>query len=172
LLKLHGSINWAECAECRQVLDFNFCDIDFRRIASVHSSVHLPVTAQLPKMEHCGTKVSDVPFLVPPTWNKNATNPSLLNVWKRAAQELTTAENIFVIGYSLPATDLFFRYLFALGTTGPTRIKRFWVFNRDPTGATESRFRELVGPALRARFRYIPCLLSGVASILSTQLGS
>jgi hypothetical protein len=37
-------------------------------------------------------------------------------VWRTAAQHLSEAEHIFIIGYSLPETDQFFRYLYGLGT--------------------------------------------------------
>lgn len=54
--------------------------------------------------------------------------------------------------YSLPSTDSFFRQLYALGTVGPIPLKRFWVFDIDPT--REEVFRKLLGPGARERFRF------------------
>jgi hypothetical protein len=34
----------------------------------------------------------------------------LSSVWRAAATHLAEAENVFIIGYSLPDTDEFFRY--------------------------------------------------------------
>ena len=67
---------------------------------------------------------------------------SLSIVWKKAAQLLSEAENIFVIGYSLPESDSFFRYLYGLGTVGDFMLKRFWIFDPDQSGAVKSRFEE------------------------------
>ena len=55
-------------------------------------------------------------MIVPPTWNKTEYHSNLSHVWHEAAVELGSARNIYVFGYSLPETDSFFRYLFALGT--------------------------------------------------------
>jgi len=73
-------------------------------------------------------------------------------VWRTAASELANAEDIFVCGYSLPDTDQFFRYLYALGSVGETRVKRFWVF--DPEEKVADRFRELLGPTVQNRFEF------------------
>jgi hypothetical protein len=69
-------------------------------------------------------------------------------------EELSNAENIFVIGYSLPETDAFFRHLYALGSLGDRLIKRFWVFDLDRSGSVESRFRAVLGKAALSRFKY------------------
>jgi hypothetical protein len=95
-----------------------------------------------------------VPLLVPPSWNKLDYGRHLAPIWKRAAEELSNAENIFVIGYSLPETDAFFRHLYALGSLGDRLIKRFWVFDLDRSGSVESRFRAVLGKAALSRFKY------------------
>ena len=89
-----------------------------------------------------------LPLIIPPTWNKTQYHGQISNVWAAAAQALSQAQNILVIGYSLSSADSFFRYLFALGTLGSTRIRRFWVMN------TEQRFRTLLGRAVEDRFTY------------------
>lgn len=92
------------------------------------------------------------PVIVPPTWNKADSHRALESVWARAAKELAESENIFVIGYSMPETDAFFRHLYALGTVGDTTIRRFWVFNPDHT--LEERFRNLLGPGAERAFKF------------------
>lgn len=155
LLKLHGSINWGLCEKCEKIVPFyihearpnpiNLIDID-AYYYDLGSKIHLKSC--------CETPLKGPPVLVPPTWNKTGYHGQLGNVWKRAAEELSKAENIFVIGYSLPETDSFFRYLFALGSESSTRIKRFWVFDPDLKGGVEKRFRELIGRGLENRFQY------------------
>jgi len=78
----------------------------------------------------------------------------LATVWKRAAHELREAENIYVVGFSLQATDEFFRYLYSLGSVSDTLLRRFWVIDPDQTGAVEKRFRALLGPGAEQRFAF------------------
>jgi len=83
-------------------------------------------------------------LLVPPTISKGQHHKTFELVWEQAARALAEADSILVFGYSLPESDQFFRYLF-----GVTRIqawlKRFWVFDPDPSGNVEARFRTLLG---------------------------
>ena len=65
---------------------------------------------------------------------------------------LKNAANIVVCGYSMPATDGFFRYLYALGTVSDQLLERFWVF--DPNLQVEPNFKNLLGPGARARFEF------------------
>lgn len=92
---------------------------------------------------------------VPPTWNKTDYHGELAHVWSRASEELASAENIFVLGYSLPESDSFFRYLYALGSESSNRIKRFWVFNPDSDGSVQARFRAMIGRGIEKRFQFI-----------------
>ena len=81
---------------------------------------------------------------------------------------LSEAEHIIVIGYSLPDTDQFFRYLYALGTVGATRLKRFWIVNPDKT--IEERFSTLLGPLAQQRIRVDNVMFSEGVRILNTIL--
>ncbi len=65
--------------------------------------------------------------------------------------ELADAENVFVIGYSLPPSDHFFPLLFGLGTVGAAPLRRFWVF--DPDSNLSKKFERLLGPGALQRFR-------------------
>jgi hypothetical protein len=93
------------------------------------------------------------PVIVPPTWAKSMHYHQLASVWRRAAQHLAEAENIVVAGYSLPATDEFFRNLFALGTIGSARLRRVWVFDIRPTREMETRYRHMLGRLAESSFR-------------------
>ena len=103
-----------------------------------------------------GKIVTGEPVLVPPTWNKAESHRAIGDVWRKAAESLTEADNIFIFGYSLPPTDGFFRYLYALGTVGPRPLQRFWVLDPDRTGAVKSRFEGLLGYGAKARFEFHP----------------
>jgi hypothetical protein len=157
VLKLHGSLNWAKRRDSGQntVVPINpelFWGLRHKHIGT-EDRRWIPVVEFLPSMamDNLKIEVDDEPFLVPPSWNKASYQQAVSKVWRRAADELSDAENIFVFGYSLTERDVFFRELFALGSVGRTRIKRFWVF--DPAAeAVEKRFRKLLGGDVLARF--------------------
>ena len=161
LLKLHGSINWAKCS-CPDCTSAVACPVRFfinpeypvERGKWPHGG-KVYIGTGIPKAPitcHNQT-VSNRLLIVPPTWNKGTTEDALIPVWRRAAEELRTAQNVYILGYSLPETDIFFRYMFALGLVGPQVLNRFWVFNPDQD-TVESRFRSLLGPGAEPAFRY------------------
>ena len=108
----------------------------------------------MPGQRHCDHGVNEC-LVVPPSWNKSDGRDSLVSVWQQAATELAGASSIIVCGYSLPETDSFFRYLYALGSFGETVLRNFVVF--DPSAEVQDRFRSLLGPGARARFRPRTC---------------
>ena len=157
LLKLHGSLNWGVCSNCKKIIPWNLMDYFHNRswhpFHSNEESAIIDIGSNLKNHQHCNVNLLDEPVLVPPTWNKSEHHATLSSVWSRAAKELAEAENIFVIGYSLPDSDAFFRYLYGLGTVGDFPLKRFWVFDPDETGGVKSRFEALLGSGARSRFR-------------------
>jgi len=160
LLKLHGSLNWATCTQCHKVVPWHLEDF-LGGIHTIHDSDELKFdvwSGHFTRFRHCNNAVEhELPFIVPPTWNKGDHHQTIAPVWQRAAKELTDAERIFVIGYSLPDTDGFFRTLYALGAVGPKPLKSFEVFNPEPAGGlVDQRFQALLGPGAQARYRYHP----------------
>lgn len=160
LLKLHGSLNWAICTQCRKVVPWHLTDF-LAGIRTMHDADELRFdvwSSGFTRFRHCDNAVEhELPFIVPPTWNKGDHHQTIAPVWRRAAKELTDAEHIFVIGYSLPDTDGFFRTLYALGVVGPQPLKSFEVFNPEPAGGlVDQRFRALLGPGAQARYHYHP----------------
>jgi NAD-dependent SIR2 family protein deacetylase len=170
LLKLHGSLNWARCPACQQIVPWrlsNYFTGRFWPMADMVSTVQLSLASELPTMNHCGAPVASGSVVVPPTWGKTSQHFNLARVWRRAAHELSEAENIFVIGYSMPPSDAFFKYLYALGTVGKTRIRRFWVWNPDPT--VGPRFHELLGPGVQTKFQFIQDTFSAAIEAVARQ---
>jgi NAD-dependent SIR2 family protein deacetylase len=152
-LKLHGSLNWARCGKCGKIKPNRQFQITETK-AGLNYSI-IPMISNLKKGSCCGQSLEEDPFIVPPTWNKTRFHAEIGAVWQKAASELKDAENIFVLGYSLPSTDLFFHYLFALGVDMKTILKKFYVYNTDKTGVVEERFNNLLGSGVIQRFKYI-----------------
>lgn len=173
LLKLHGSLNWAHCPELETIVPWTmnayFQKYHWDMFSDSTHFVRLQISQHLANFIYMEKAVTPEPVLIPPTWNKVEHHRNLAGVWRRAATELGDAENIVIIGYSLPETDAFFKYLFALGTVGSNPLKRFWVFNPDSSGAVESRFRGMLGPGAIARFRYFPEKFENAIPILAKE---
>lgn len=174
-MKLHGSLNWTRCTQCNSIfpwyLDEFFSSHRWERF-SQRGHVYLDITGKIQSsLQHCSKPRSSDPFIVPPTWNKTQHYQEIQKVWKTAAKQLSDAENIFILGYSFPETDQFFRYLFALGTVGDARLQRLWVFDPDESGQLKARYEALLGPMARRRFKYVPFIFSGAIKAISNELG-
>ena len=92
LLKLHGSVNWG------------------RQKKSRGGAGKLTVYDS-----YASTRAHEaIPELIPPTWRK-IFDGNLEGVWLHALDAIKTATRIVVIGFSVPQTDMHFKYLLAAG---------------------------------------------------------
>ncbi|UCH42385.1 MAG: hypothetical protein JSW16_06080 [Dehalococcoidales bacterium] len=153
-LKLHGSINWGLCRQCNKIIPLSISEVNFNTYPGHTKNANYNFSSWLKERKHCEAGYYEHPVLVPPTWNKTAHNNQINNVWRKVAKELSQAENIFIIGYSFPTSDLFFRYLYALGSVSSMRIRRFWVFNPDPTGEVKNNFTSLIGRGIENKYQF------------------
>jgi hypothetical protein len=159
LLKLHGSLNWGHCSKCNRTITWQLRDfLSTRQWAPSpfpvpYRTVEVANLLVQQTCPVCGTSLDERPVIVPPTWNKGKFHSPLASVWRAAAQHLSEAENVFVIGYSLPPTDEFFRYFYALGSVGDSIFDSFVVI--DPSDAITARFGSILGPTARNCFSHI-----------------
>jgi NAD-dependent SIR2 family protein deacetylase len=90
LLKLHGSLSWAYCSNCRKVWwNEGYFRVEKRYLC--------------PRNPDCNGRLRTL--IVPPMWNKEAAARQLSIAWSRALEELLNAERIVVIGFSFPPLD-------------------------------------------------------------------
>jgi len=171
LLKLHGSLNWFNTLE-NNVKAILLEDLLFKKRTSPdQKNIALDFVDYIRSYDSMKIK-ERVPFIIPPTWNKTMFHAQISSVWQAAASCLKNAQNIYVIGYSFPQTDMFFKYLYSLGTLGDSVIKRFWVFDKYPENLAD-RFKEnLIGSQLikSDRFKSFGCEFSNVKSELMKRL--
>lgn len=100
VLKPHGSMNWMTCRECHK----NFAHILTGKTgAEYHAGKEFPC-------RYCGTPTE--PLMIPPTLLKNYRHPVIKAVWKEARRVLRQADEVIVVGYSLPVTDFKAKWLF------------------------------------------------------------
>jgi len=113
VLKLHGSTNWAICPQCNKV-----------HVLSGAKFTGDPVGFRTRPCTECGKQNLHL-LLVPPSWDKSEYREVMRPVWKQAVNELKRANRICVIGYSMPETDTFFKFLLALGLAENNQLYRF-----------------------------------------------
>jgi NAD-dependent SIR2 family protein deacetylase len=130
LLKLHGSINWGICRDCNRLH---------------HLFYNQYLVKNLPE-NICTQCRKAIPtfLIVPPTWNKGTEEEFIHNVWKAALKELMEAGRIFIIGYSFPETDQFFKYMLGLALAYNNDLSEIYIVNPDESVWT--RFEKLFNP--------------------------
>lgn len=80
--------------------------------------------------------------IVLPTWNKKDSE-HILKTWRLAHKLLREANEIRIIGYSLPVSDNYIRYLIANALKDSEHLKKIDIITIDGDGITEKRYREL-----------------------------
>ena len=81
--------------------------------------------------------------IVPPTWAKG-THPEVVPAWKTAYQVLRDTNHIRFIGYSLPESDSYIKYLLKSAVVGCKHLKTIDVICLDPDDSVKARFDELL----------------------------
>lgn len=116
LLKLHGSLNWLHCPRCMRI----YVSFDQKIAANMVDTV---------KCRHCqnnfGTDHSHylTSNLIMPTFIKDLSNPQYKIIWQNAGIELSEADNIVFLGYSLPLADFEMRQLLSRMVRSNAKIK-------------------------------------------------
>lgn len=132
VLKLHGSVNFVEQADGHvEVVDFELLKETTERYYERGN-----------------------PLLIPPTWNKPSPSGVIQRIWTLAGEALSKASRLVFIGYSLPETDLSFRYLLASCLANNEILESVSVLDPDP--ATRDRYRRFVSEALRNQQKFHP----------------
>lgn len=126
LCKLHGSTSWYWHPEGfnRGVVDVG---IEERWPGSASAAEHPPLAERVGARE---------PFIVPPTSLKGPffQHDTLRHHWNHAYKQLREADRVWIVGYSLPLTDMVAGALLAPVADKGTQLT---VVNRDPTPVLE-----------------------------------
>ena len=67
--------------------------------------------------------------IIAPTWNKSL-HPKLVSNWKKAHELIADANYIRILGYSLPTTDAYIKYLLKSAVVNSSNLKRIDVVCR------------------------------------------
>jgi len=134
LLKLHGSLNWLQCPRCaRLYASFSYKDamLSFdKNISCRHCDGNFP--------EENGKHILSA-NLIMPTYLKDLSNPQYRIIWQNAGIEISEADEIVFIGYSLPYADFEMRQLLSRMTRRHARIRVVdFVSENDDKGRKEA----------------------------------
>lgn len=117
LLKLHGSLNWLQCPRCARLYAKFF---EKQSMSSFETSS---------SCRHCDRNFPEesgkhelAPNLIMPTYLKDLSNPQYRIIWQNAGIELSEADEIVFIGYSLPYADFEMRQLLSRMTRKTAKI--------------------------------------------------
>lgn len=117
LLKLHGSLNWVQCPRCaRMYARFNQKEAMLNFVFPTscrHCDVNFP--------EEKGNHILSA-NLIMPTYLKDLSNPQYRIIWQNAGIEISEADEIVFIGYSLPHADFEMRQLLSRMTRKSAKI--------------------------------------------------
>lgn len=127
LLKLHGSAHWWSCSKCCSVV----CD----------ESLQMFFEVQCPICGKDNTRFD--PILITPTLIKNPGQGVLAEVWRLAFVLLARADEIVLMGYSLPQAD---HAVFHLVTQArhPDAVVRAVLLEKDRRSLADQRFQTLM----------------------------
>ncbi len=154
LFKLHGSANWMACGTCGRL----FIAPAYPIVSDAAASLlrwSLNETYPHPReggAGDCGGRGVHTPLIVPPTWNRAESARAMRKVWTGALSAIQKATRVFVIGYSLPETDTFFRFLIAAGLQVGEGVHLYVV---DPEPKVAERYRQYLAPVFAER-RFTP----------------
>lgn len=148
VLKLHGSMNW-------------FWNPDENKYETTEAiPTHHGMSDHTDKFPHpvvtnMLTRKDVVPMVIPPTWSKRVDQMAIRRVWEAAVNAIQRAQQIIVIGYSLPTTDTFFQYLLTSGLKENPNLFRVCVVNSDNSEEFQNRYRQIFARSLFQRGRLV-----------------
>lgn len=111
LLKPHGSINWGYCSNCNRL----------------YISYGKKIQSKFECVKYCNkrfkkNRIDLSPILITPTFLKDLGNLHLKNIWSNAGIEISEANKLIFIGYSLRPEDFYFRQLLAKNYRSDSQI--------------------------------------------------
>lgn len=118
LLKLHGSLNWLQCPRCMRLYARFFRKEAIHNFENRKSCRHCDINFPEEVNNHLLTS-----NLIMPTYIKDLSNPQYKIIWQNAGIEISEAEKLVFIGYSLPGADFEMRQLLSRMTRKTAEIE-------------------------------------------------
>lgn len=129
LLKLHGSLNWLICNECKDVYIYEAWD-------PVHVSQNREISCP-----RCGAEF--IPGIIPPMTQKAVSSFPYSAIWRKAFQVLSEVQNVIVVGFSLREADFQAKHLFQHAVANNPNKQKFSLTIVDPEKNVVDRFESI-----------------------------
>lgn len=173
VLKLHGSLNWGKCS---LKSEHKIVPILVRLIELHPNKVWYKgvlgdsVVDSCPQCAEENVHSMLAPAIIPPTWSKIVGHPQIASVWNHAVRDISNAYQIVVIGYSMPETDTFFKYLLTLGLRDNPHLKDIIVVNPDCSESLRARYTDAFSKGLQRRngLKFVNSTFADVCGGVST----
>ncbi|MET3715840.1 hypothetical protein [Pseudomonas sp. PvP001] len=117
LLKLHGSLNWLQCPRCARLYAKFFEKVAMHHFDFSNSCRHCDNNFPEENGRHLLSQ-----NLIMPTYLKDFSNPQYRIIWQNAGIEISEADRIVFVGYSLPQADFEMRQLLSRMTRKNAKI--------------------------------------------------
>ena len=86
----------------------------------------------------------DTNSIIPPTWNKGVNKQEILSAWQLAYNSLIDANHLRIIGYSLPTTDTYIKYLLKSAVMKAQHLKSIDIICLDSDGSVKERYENFI----------------------------
>jgi len=139
IMKLHGSLNWLYCPNCGRLYTDRYKNIGI---------TYNPVC---PCCQEDEQKIVLEEMIITPTMLKEFQNHHLKLTWQHAFIEISHADLIVFIGYSLPPADFELRYFFKKAFHKKVSITAV-LHASDETNGTRERYESFFGTGMKFNF--------------------
>lgn len=82
--------------------------------------------------------------IIPPTWNKGIQSDEIKSIWSLAYKVISKANYIRIIGYSLPVTDSYVKYLLKSAVINSKNLKKIDVICLDDGNSVFERYKKFI----------------------------
>jgi len=170
ILKLHGSLNWMQCPKCQRLYVKYYKSFNGGYVFDEKFCRHC---------EHNFNKVDDPSAklsvnLIMPTFLKNLDNIQNKLIWQNAGIELSEANKVVFIGYSIPQADFEFKQLLSRMIRTDAKIEVVLINTDNPLKDGKSKpDYQTAGYRFENFFsgRSLEIYYEGVGNYLTKQLG-
>ncbi len=145
IIKLHGSVNWFSVANSDWFAAAKLAMI--RKCDSEMLKNDLRKT--LIEMKFPGAASEIMPGIVPPMLGKSPLATAITHQWKAAIKAISSARQIWVLGYSFPITDAFMPRLLTEGLRQNHHFERLVIVDKQSKEEWKERIEAMFGYMLR-----------------------
>lgn len=149
LYKLHGSLNWQIDPSSGDLVPGKTSQFRITDLESASGVLEVNTRSGICKIQSDKIlKEGSLPGIVPPVESKSEARKSLNAIWKSAAESIRKSTALTIAGYSMPATDEFFKHFLLSASVDKTPLRNVFICDRN--GDTRSRIKSLLSPNLRS----------------------